>query len=146
MIYWFTGQPGHGKTTLAKKLKAFLDSHTSNKVIHIDGDDLRRITSNADYTLLGRKNNISLAQKIASFLHDQDHIVLVSLVAPFREMREMFKRETDCREIYVFTTELRGKEQFHTEYEEPLENFLLVDTTAKTPEESLGLIVGHFNL
>ena len=24
MIYWFTGQPGHGKTTLAKALLAHL--------------------------------------------------------------------------------------------------------------------------
>ena len=53
MIYWFTGQPGAGKTTLALELI----KHLSNP-IHIDGDNLRDILKNYDYTDSGRKNNI----------------------------------------------------------------------------------------
>lgn len=149
MIYWFTGQPGHGKTTLAKKLKSFLELNTTvftNKIIHVDGDDLRRITSNVDYSVLGRRNNIVLAQQIARFLHNQDYIVIVSLVAPFREMRDEFKKETGCREIYVFTTDIRGKEIFHTEYEKPLEDFLLIDTTSNSSDESLRIVTEYFKL
>ncbi|MES2409294.1 MAG: adenylyl-sulfate kinase [Patescibacteria group bacterium] len=146
MIYWFTGQPGHGKTTLGKKIKAFFESKQNPRVIHIDTDDLRRLTSNFDYSLEGRRNNITLAQQIAHFLHDQDYIVIVSLVAPFRELREKFKKETECREIYVFTTEIRGRESFHGDYEKPLENFLFIDTTNVSPEKSLQSIIEHFRL
>ena len=45
MIYWLTGQPGAGKTTLAKYLVEYFPK---DKVIHIDGDDLRDIFKNKD--------------------------------------------------------------------------------------------------
>jgi len=44
MIYWFTGQPGAGKTIQATKLKDLLQTEKRNwrkDVFHIDGDDLR---------------------------------------------------------------------------------------------------------
>ena len=36
MIIWLTGQPGSGKTTLAKKIIEELND--VNNVIHLDGD------------------------------------------------------------------------------------------------------------
>ena len=45
MIYWFTGQPGAGKTTLAD----WLATHYHTKAIKIDGDDIRKIFDNKDY-------------------------------------------------------------------------------------------------
>ena len=48
MIYWFTGQPGAGKTTLGKKLHSFLKTEKRNwrrDVFHLDGDDLRELTT-----------------------------------------------------------------------------------------------------
>ena len=65
MIYWFTGQPGAGKTTLAKQLKDYL--HPSN-VILVDGDDIRDIFQNKDYSENGRRKNIEKAQDISLFL------------------------------------------------------------------------------
>ena len=61
MIYWFTGQPGHGKTVLAKELIKILN----NGAFHIDGDHLRGIFDNKDYSESGRRKNIDLAQKIS---------------------------------------------------------------------------------
>ena len=52
MIYWFTGQPGAGKTVLGKKLHSFLKTEKRNwrkSVFHVDGDDLRELTINKDY-------------------------------------------------------------------------------------------------
>ena len=49
MIYWFTGQPGHGKTTLAKALLAHLKAQ-GTEAFHVDGDDLRTLTTNTDYS------------------------------------------------------------------------------------------------
>ena len=53
MIYWFTGQPAHGKTVLGKKLHSFLKTQKRNwrkDVFHLDGDDLRELTINKDYS------------------------------------------------------------------------------------------------
>ena len=50
MIYWFTGQPGAGKTVLANALKQQLEN-----TFHIDGDDLRDIFDNKDYSEAGTK-------------------------------------------------------------------------------------------
>ena len=47
MIYWFTGQPCAGKTVLANMLK---EEHLPN-AFRIDGDDMRELFSNKDYSL-----------------------------------------------------------------------------------------------
>jgi energy-coupling factor transporter ATP-binding protein EcfA2 len=67
MIYWFTGQPGHGKTTLAKAMLAHLKT-TGVDAFHVDGDDLRALTTNEDYSREGREANIRRAQTIAHYL------------------------------------------------------------------------------
>ena len=65
MIYWFTGQPGHGKTTLALALIAHLRA-SGTEPFHVDGDDLRALTANAGRA--GREANIRRAQTIAHYL------------------------------------------------------------------------------
>ena len=135
MIYWFTGQPGAGKTTLA----AFIKETTPN-CVHIDGDDIREHYNNKDYSKEGRMKNIELAQHLAHFLHNKGFNVAVSLVSPYREQREEFKKliGKDLVEIYVHTSELRGREQFHVpDYEPPLESFIDIDTTSDTIEHSI---------
>lgn len=133
MIYWFTGQPGSGKTTLAIELLKHLPTNS----IHIDGDDLRLIFDNKDYSEIGRRKNIERAQDIALFLNRKGHDVVVSLVSPYKDQRDSFKNTSDCIEIYVHTTETRGRENYHVKnYEPPTENFIDVDTTNQTIEES----------
>jgi adenylylsulfate kinase len=128
MIYWFTGQPGAGKTSIAKSLIEKLPNNT----FHVDGDDLREIFNNKDYTETGRRKNIELAQHITHFLHNKGNNVVVSLVSPFRDQREDFKNllKGSIIEIYVHTENLRGREDFHVKnYEEPLQDFLDMDTS-----------------
>lgn len=132
MIYWFTGQPGHGKTTLAV---ALMEQMRREGIVpfHVDGDDLRALTSNADYSKAGREANIRRAQTIAHYLHNQGHMVVVSLVAPYRAIREELKSATDVVEVYVHTTEERGREDKHaSDYEPPLSNFIDVETTGRS--------------
>lgn len=137
MIYWFTGQPGHGKTTLAVALMEKMKAEGLSP-FHVDGDDLRALTLNADYSRAGREANIRRAQTIAHYLHNQGHTVVVSLVAPYRAIREELKAATDVIEVYVHTTETRGREDKHaTDYEAPLEHFIDIDTTGRSIAESL---------
>ena len=128
MIYWITGQPGAGKTSIAKSLVEKLPNNT----FHVDGDDLREIFNNKDYSEAGRRKNIELAQHITHFLHNKGNNVAVSLVSPYRDQREGFKNllKGSIIEIYVHTENLRGREDYHVKnYEEPLENFLDMDTS-----------------
>ena len=136
MIYWFTGQPGHGKTTLAKALLAHLNAQ-GKEAFHVDGDDLRTLTTNTDYSRRGREENIRRAQLLAHYLQSKGHIVVVSLVAPYRDIREELKASADVTEIYVHTTEDRGREdRIASDYEAPLHHFINIDTTGKSEEES----------
>ena len=137
MIYWFTGQPGHGKTTLALALIEHLRAQ-GVEPFHVDGDDLRALTANADYSRAGREANIRRAQTIAHYLQNQGRTVVVSLVAPYRDIREEFKARADVTEVYVHTTEQRGREEKHAkDYEAPLVNFIEIDTTGRSEVESL---------
>jgi len=137
MIYWFTGQPGHGKTTLAVALIEHLRAQ-GVEPFHVDGDDLRALTSNADYSRAGREANIRRAQTIAHYLHNQGRTVVVSLVAPYRAIREELKAATEVVEVYVHTTEARGREEKHAQdYEAPIAGFIDIDTTGTTIEESM---------
>lgn len=129
MIYWFTGQPGAGKTTLAVALKSALRKRGSH-VVHLDGEFLREFMGNQDFSEAGRIRNIKAAQQLAAKLHADGIVVVASFVSPYRNLREEFKRNSDVLEIYVHTTEIRGKEAyFVADFEPPLENFLEMNTT-----------------
>jgi adenylylsulfate kinase-like enzyme len=142
MIYWLTGQPGAGKTTIALELM----KNTTSPTIHIDGDDLRDIFINKDYSELGRRRNIERAQEIALFLSGKGYTVIVSLVSPYKDQRDDFKKISDVIEVYVHTTEIRGRESFHvSNYEPPTENFIDMDTTNKSIEDSVNNILRHKN-
>ena len=54
MIYWFIGQPGSGKTVLANKLKEEVFPHA----YRIDGDEMRELFDNKDYSMKGRIANM----------------------------------------------------------------------------------------
>jgi adenylylsulfate kinase-like enzyme len=138
-IIWLTGQPGAGKTSICKhalKLDEF----------HIDGDDLRELFDNKDYTEFGRRRNVELAQQIAEFLHNKGKKVWVSLVSPYKDQRDKFKEKMgkDYMEVYVHTSEIRGRESFFVgDYGKPDENYVDVDTTNTTLNESVDKIFQH---
>ncbi len=149
MIYWFTGQPGSGKTILSCLLKNALENINNSKVFHIDGDELRTLYDNQKYGKEGRIENIKRAQDIAKFINNSGHDVVVSLVAPYLDLRESFKESMNGEliELYVHTTEIRGREHFHTdEYESPINNFIDVDTTNIKPEESIQYITNILDI
>ena len=145
MILWFTGQPGSGKTTLANEiqgrpvyLNTFGDKSYENKIFHIDGDDLRDIVDNKDYSEEGRRENIKLAMNMARVLDNKGYLVIVSMVSPYRDLREELKMERNIAEFYCHTTEIRGKEDYFVDdYEPPLHNFTDIDTTNKEIKESI---------
>ena len=93
MIIWFTGQPGAGKTTMATKLyKRYSEALQLENIIHLDGDDLRAVMQNKDYSEKGRRQNIQFAMDMARVLNDKGYTVICSFVSPYRDMREQLKK------------------------------------------------------
>lgn len=132
MIYNLIGQPHSGKSTLAVHLKTALDlSNPLRKAFIIDGDFLRKILNNKDYSEIGRRDNISKAYAIAKYLDsDTLHDVILAMVNPFLDLREQFKLSADVIEIYVHTTNIRGREKFHVlNFEKPELEFIDINTT-----------------
>lgn len=144
MIYLFTGQPGSGKTTLGKKLQMWLQTDKANwrkSVFHIDGDQLRELFPNTDYSKEGRYKNIQKAFDIAKYLDNAGNDVVISLVSPYRELREKFKSECKVQEIYCHTKKIRGREdKFALDYEPPTEFYIDLDTSDSSDETFKKLI------
>ena len=136
-IIWLTGQSGSGKTSISHQI---LKHHQD--WFHIDGDDIRDLFNNKDYSEQGRRKNIELAQQLAQYLYSKEKNVVVSLIAPYRDQREYFKEKIgeDLIEIYLHTTEDRGKTMFQTNYETPIHNYIELNTSNKTAEESYEIL------
>jgi len=147
MICWLTGQPGSGKTTLANSMiSELVEENPSLKIINLDGDDLRAINKNKDYSKEGRIKNISTAISIIRFLANKNYICIVSIVAPYQFLRDELKDEFPFLEIYLYTTEIRGREHFFAEdYEIPTDpTHLAIDTGKLTIKESVDEILNVY--
>jgi len=132
MIIWFYGQPGAGKTTLAKALLEKIDA------VHIDGDDVRTVFNNQDYSKEGRIKNLTLINNIVRFLDHKRFNVIVSVVAPYQEVRDQLL-DLNIKYYYVTTSEIRGRENYFAKDLEVGKNDIILDTTNKTVNEILSL-------
>ena len=147
MIIWLTGQPASGKTTLANKIiKKLKSSNPDIKIINLDGDDLRSINKNKDYSKAGRIKNISTAISIVRFLCNKNYHCVISIVAPYKFLRDELKSEFNFLEVYLFTSEIRGRENyFAKDYEVPTDkNTVRLDTGELTKEKCLDEILNVY--
>ncbi len=148
MIYWFVGQPGSGKTTLARRLKKHFDAKVT-PALHFDGDDLREIWQAYDtkhFTKEYRVEGNQLLQRLTAYIADQGIAVILSTVNPYRNVREEFKASRkDLKEIYVYTTDIRGRENFHVkEFEAPETNCITIRTGAgRSEDETFQLLLSY---
>lgn len=134
MITVLFGQPHSGKTTLAKRLEADF---------YIDGDDLRSMFQNKDFSKEGRIKNLNRASDIATYLHYNGNDVVLSVVYPYKEAREYLNSLVpDVKWVFLEYNEERGREKFHVQdFEIPGEQeALFIDTTKLTIEQSINQI------
>jgi adenylylsulfate kinase-like enzyme len=150
MIYSFIGQPHSGKTTLANHLKTALNkAYPSRDVYILDGDLLRKVLDNQDYSEYGRRKNISTSHAIARYLDSTENFdVIIAMVSPYLDLREKLKLEAEnIIEIYVYTTDVRGREKYHVEnFEKPESDFIYIDTTNTDELTSLNELLDKIDL
>ena len=128
MIIVLFGQPHCGKSTLAKEL-----IKEKPMFINIDGDELRELFVNKDFSREGRVKNLNRASDIATFLRHLGDDVVLSLVYPYKECREyMNSLNEDVKWIYLTYDGDRGRESYHVkDFEIPTEESILHLDTSK---------------
>jgi adenylylsulfate kinase-like enzyme len=145
MIIVFFGQPHSGKTTLATELQRqlFILERASYPVV--DGDEIRLIFKNKDYSREGRIKNLNRISDISTFLAHQYRVVMVSAVYPIKKAREYFESiHEEVIWVYLTYNETRGREGFHVEdFNEPeeLKNLIKINTTENGIQECIEKIL-----
>lgn len=146
MIIVLFGQPHSGKSTLASILTAKLPAD------NIDGDELRELFVNKDYSREGRIKNLNRASDIAHYMNHKNrqyvHVVL-SLVYPYKEARDYLNSLTDdVIWVYLHYEGERGREKFHVkDFELDLleENVLSLNTSRLNIDECIDIIQNQVN-
>jgi len=148
MIVVFFGQPGSGKTTLAIHIKKYLQAFKRNwrrDVHHIDGDELRAVFNNKDYSREGRIKNLNRASDIAAYLDSQGVDVVVSVVYPYEEARAYLQNLCkDVHWIYLEYNEDRNKDQYLVQdFEHPQQKVLSLQTSTTNVGECILAIINY---
>jgi len=141
MIIFIIGQPGSGKTTIGRELQRRIGG------VHLDGDDLRAIFHDIDYSVAGRNKNVQRAMDIALYERSRYETVIVSMVCPYNCIRTKFDGQANVFWVYLTCDEDRGKENYKVAYFEELDgvqNGITISTDGDiTPVGCADLILNH---
>ena len=146
-IFWLTGLPCSGKTTIAKELSRHVYAEL------LDGDDIRKISSNQDFTPEGRKKHMLAVAEFAHRLSKYVNVV-VALVSPIKSVREEIKEKyPNVVEIFVkcsvdecIKRDVKGMYKMALKGE--IKNFTGIDSPYEEPADATtvdteGLTVGE---
>ncbi|MHC0065910.1 adenylyl-sulfate kinase [Nostoc sp. UIC 10890] len=99
---WLTGLSGAGKTTICQFLETELRSQ-GYKIEVLDGDVVRqKLSKGLTFSKEDRDENIRRIGFVANLLTRNNVIVLVSVISPYRAIREEVKKQIgDFIEVYV---------------------------------------------
>ncbi len=102
-IFWLTGLPGAGKTTLARRVTEELSSR-GRAVECLDGDALRKLVPGTGFTRDAREHYLRHVAVTAAALERHGVVVVASLVSPYRSSRDFARSiATHFTEIYIST-------------------------------------------
>jgi len=139
MILVLFGQPHSGKSTIANEILK-----QTSTFINIDGDKLRELFVNKDYSKEGRIKNLNRASDIAHFLNSLRNNVILSLVYPYKETRDHLNSLTkDVIWVHLYYSGERGREAYHVQdFDIPTddEHVLNLNTSMFSVEKCLILI------
>jgi adenylylsulfate kinase len=158
---WFTGLSGAGKTTISRAVEKELQTY-GYKVEILDGDVVRKnLTKDLGFSKEDRDENIRRVGFVAEVLTRNQVIVLVSVISPYREIREEVRQRIgNFVEVYVNAPlevceqrdvkglykkaragEIRNFTGIDDPYEPPLNPEVECRTDLESPEESVAKVL-----
>lgn len=159
---WMTGLSGSGKSTLANALEKRLFSMGKHTML-LDGDNVRMgLNRNLGFGEKDRIENIRRIAEVSKLMNDAGLIVLTSFISPYRMDRRNAREiiGTDFVEVYVSTPleecekrDVKGLYQaarageifdftgISSPYEVPENPEIVIDTTKRTTEECVEMIL-----
>ena len=161
VILWLTGLSGAGKTTIAQRLENKLREQ-AYLVELLDGDVIRQnLSQGLSFTKEDRDINVRRVGYVANLLSRNGIIVIVSLISPYRAVRDELRYSTkNFVEIYVNASievcETRDVKGLYAKarngqiksftgiddpYEEPLNPHITCYTAKETIDESIVKII-----
>jgi adenylyl-sulfate kinase len=102
-VFWLTGLSGAGKSTLAFGAEKIL-SALGHRVCVLDGDQLRTgLNRDLGFSDTDRMENMRRVAEVAALFADAGMVVIVALISPMSEGRDLARRVTGHRfhEIYL---------------------------------------------
>lgn len=167
LTVFFTGLPSAGKSTLAKLLYFRLLELQDKKVTLLDGDIVRQnLSKGLGFSREDRIENIQRIGFVASEITKHRGIAICSAVAPHEEARqrnrELISKVGTYLEIFVSTGVsvckkrdvkglykkaqmglIKGFTGIDDPYETPQHPDITIDTSHKTPDECVGIILSY---
>lgn len=102
MVIWFIGLSGSGKTTISNKFINHLKSISRKHIINLDGDEIRFLLENKNYSVSGREKNAKVLSNLSNFLNDDNVIVVASVLSIFPNWQKWNRDNIkDYFEIYI---------------------------------------------
>jgi adenylylsulfate kinase len=162
---WFTGLSGAGKSTLAEMLFHEIRRREMNVEL-LDGDLVRtNLSKGLGFSKEDRDTNILRIGFVANLLTRNGVTTIVSAISPYREARSQCRAMIkDFVEVYVHATveecarrdvkglyqkalagEITGFTGVDDPYEPPQSPEIYIDTMAKTPDESIQMILDELS-
>ena len=103
-VYWITGLSGAGKTTIGIKLYEYLKEKKDN-IIRLDGDVMREVFNNKDYSSEGRKALGYQYARLCKMLSNQGIDVVICVCVMFDEIRQWNRDNiSNYKEIFLDVT------------------------------------------
>ena len=159
---WFTGLSGSGKSTLANEIEKRLVAMGKHTML-LDGDNVRMgLNNNLGFSDEDRVENIRRIAETAKLMNDAGLIVLTAFISPFRKDRRNANKiiGEDYIEVFVSTPleecekrDIKGLYKkardgvikeftgISSPYEEPENPSITVDTTNRSLDESVDIVM-----
>ena len=163
-VIWLTGLSGAGKSTLAMRVESALHIKGMQTYV-LDGDNVRKgLCSDLGFSAEARTENIRRVGEVAALMADAGLITITAFISPFLDDRHTARQAAGdgFHEIYIkadlSTCEKRDPKGLYKKarkgeiadftgitspYEPPVSPDMVVDTSAHSIDECVGMIVEY---